>query len=52
MDKIMNDKLLYIPNAEKQNNPLCRFKALVEKCEHCLFEQTTRFDTSITSLEK
>ena len=31
---------MYIPNDDKQNDPFCRLRLLVEKFEHCLFEMS------------
>ena len=33
-DKIMNDKLMYISNDDKQNESFCKLILLAEKIEH------------------
>ena len=39
MDKAMADKLLYIPNDDKQNYPFCRLQLVVETFGHNLINQ-------------
>ena len=37
-----DDKLMYIPNDEKQNYPFFRLKLLVDKLKHCNSEPTNQ----------
>ncbi len=43
----MYDKLMYIPNDDKQTFPLCRLQLVIEKMDTQLNEQTNKYSIKV-----
>ena len=48
----MADKLLYIPNDDRQNYPFCRLKLFVETFEHSTWWSNQLYFTEIPKIDK